>query len=126
MRSVPADELVYLSAIELRDRFRTRELSPVEATEAILERIKRLNPSIGAYVTVTVDLALEQARAAEAAYASGEPGLLAGIPISIKDLTPTKGIKTTRGSLLHADEVPAYDPPFMERVYAAGAVVLGK
>jgi aspartyl-tRNA(Asn)/glutamyl-tRNA(Gln) amidotransferase subunit A len=123
---VTANDLVYASATELRQRYERRDLSPVEATEAILARIERLNPELMAYVTVTADLAREQAKAAEQAYASGEPGLLAGIPLSIKDLTPTKGIRTTRGSLLYADWVPDYDPPFMERVYAAGAVTLGK
>ncbi|MER3486578.1 MAG: amidase, partial [Chloroflexota bacterium] len=54
------------------------------------------------------------------------PGPLAGIPISIKDLTPTKGIRTTRGSLLYVDWIPDEDPPFVERVLAAGAVMLGK
>lgn len=121
-----ANELVYFSATELRDKFQKRELSPVEVAGAILDRIDQFNPSLGAYVTVTGDLAREQAKAAEAAYASGEADLLAGIPISIKDLTPTKGIRTTRGSLIYADHVPDYDPPFMERVYTAGAVVLGK
>lgn len=121
-----ANDLVYLSATELRTRYERRDLSPVEVTEAILARIDRLNPELSAYVTVTADLARAQAKEAERAYASGEPGLLAGIPISIKDLTPTKGIKTTRGSLLYKDWIPDFDPPFVERVYAAGAVTLGK
>jgi len=121
------DELCFLTAIDLRERYRRRELSPVEVTEAILRRIDRLNPHLVAFITVTVDVALAQARAAEQAYASGgNPGMLAGVPISIKDLTPTKGIRTTRGSLLYQDWVPDEDPPFVERVYDAGAVLLGK
>ncbi len=125
--AVTQDELCFLSAIELRERYRRRELSPVEVTEAVLSRIERLNPRLTAFITVTPELALAQAKAAEAAYAPGNtPGPLAGIPISIKDLTPTKGIRTTRGSLLYADWIPDEDPPFVERVYAAGAVMIGK
>lgn len=125
--AVTQDELCFLSAIELRERYRRRELSPVEVTQAVLSRIERLNPRLTAFITVTPELALAQARAAEAAYAPGNtPGPLAGIPISIKDLTPTKGIRTTRGSLLYADWIPDEDPPFVERVYAAGAVMIGK
>lgn len=123
---MPAHELVYLSAIELRDRFRTRELSPVESTEAVLARIDQLNPTLGAFITVTGALAREQAQTAERAYASGEAHALAGLPISIKDLTLTKGIRTTRGSLLYENWVPDFDAPFVERVNAAGAVMLGK
>jgi aspartyl-tRNA(Asn)/glutamyl-tRNA(Gln) amidotransferase subunit A len=120
------EDVCWLSALELRERYRRRELSPVEVTARVLARIERLNQTLTAYVTVTPEQALEQARAAERAYASGEAGPLAGVPISIKDLTPTKGIRTTRGSLMDPDWVPDYDPPFVERVYAAGAVMLGK
>ena len=124
---MPNDDVCFLSALDLRDRYRSRELSPVEVATATLARIEQLNPSLTAFITVTPDLAMEQARAAERAYApGGEPGPLAGIPISIKDLTPTKGIRTTRGSLLSADWVPDEDVPFVERVRGAGAVELGK
>ena len=120
-------EIAYLSALELRERYRRRDLSPVEATEAVLRRIETLNSRFMAFITVTPELAIEQARAAERSYApGGAPGPLAGLPISIKDLTPTKGIRTTRGSLIDPDWVPDEDPPFVERVYAAGAVMLGK
>jgi len=119
-------ELCYLSALDLRDRYRRRELSPVEVTEAVLARIDRLNPSLTAFVTVTHDLARAHAKIAERAFAAGDASPLAGIPISIKDLTPTRGIRTTRGSLLSADWIPDEDAPFVERVYAAGAVMLGK
>lgn len=120
-------EICYMPALEMRDRFRRRELSPLEVTGVILERIGRLNPELNAFLTVTVERALDDARAAEHAYGgNGEPGPLAGIPISIKDLTPTKGIRTTMGSLLFEDWVPEEDGPFVERVNAAGAVMLGK
>ena len=120
------EEVCWLSAIALRERYRRRELSPVEVAAAVLERIDRVNPALTAYVTITRDLALAQAGKAGRAYDAGEAGPLAGIPISIKDLTPTKGIRTTRGSLMDPDWVPDYDPPFVERVYTAGAVMLGK
>lgn len=119
-------DVCYLSALELRERFRHRELSPVEVTGQILERIGKLNPTLNAFLTVTVERALEDARAAEHAYGDGDPGPLCGIPISIKDLTPTAGIRTTMGSLLFKDWVPDEDGPFFERVSAAGAVMLGK
>lgn len=121
------DDIAYLSALDLRARYQRRELSPVEVTRAILERIEALNPALTAFITVTPEFALDQAAAAERAFAGeDEPGALAGIPISIKDLTPTKGIRTTRGSLLYENWIPDEDPPFVERVYAAGAVMLGK
>jgi aspartyl-tRNA(Asn)/glutamyl-tRNA(Gln) amidotransferase subunit A len=119
-------ELCRLPATELRDRYASRELSPVDVTDAVISEIERLQPVLNAFVTVTADRARAQARAAERDYAKGTAGPLAGIPISIKDLTLTKGIRTTRGSLLYKDFVPDEDAPIMDRVYAAGAVVLGK
>lgn len=115
-----------LSAHELIERYRSRELSPVEATEAILERIERLNPEIMAFITVTPEIALEDARRAEQAYADGDAGPLAGVPVGIKDLTLTKGVRTTMGSLLHENDVPDEDTPDAERLKAAGIVFLGK
>lgn len=122
-----SDDVCFASAHELRDRYRRRDLSPVEVTEAILQRIDRVNPELNAIVTATPEVALTHANEAERAYRpGGEPGPLAGIPISIKDLTPTKGIRTARGSLLDPHWVPDEDAPFVERVLAAGAVMLGK
>ncbi len=122
-----ATDLCYLSALELIEGYRRRKFSPVEVTDAVLARIDRFNAAYTAFITVTADLARSQAVAAERAYgANGTPRPLEGVPISIKDLTPTKGIRTTRGSLIDPDWVPDYDPPFMERVYGAGAVMLGK
>src|SRR3954451_5450561 len=88
--------------------------------------MERLNPKLNAFTVMTPELALEQASKAERAYAAGDAGPLAGIPISIKDLTPTRGIRTARGSLVDPDWVPAEDAPVVERLYAAGAVMLGK
>jgi aspartyl-tRNA(Asn)/glutamyl-tRNA(Gln) amidotransferase subunit A len=120
------DSVAFVSASELVERYRRQELSPVEVTRAVLERIDRLNPKLNAFTTVTPDLALEQAAVAERAYQGGEPGPLAGVPLSIKDLTPTRGIRTARGSLLDPDWVPEEDAPVVERLYGAGAVMLGK
>ncbi len=119
-------DLCYLSAVELRSLYRKRELSPVEVTKALLRRIEGLNPTFNPYVTVTHDLALEQARRAERAYIRGETGILTGIPGSLKDLTPTKGIRTARGSLLYSNWIPDYDAPLAERLSSAGMVLLGK
>ncbi len=122
-----SDSIAYLSANELVTLYARRELSPVEATRGILERIERINPVVNAFTHVSGELALEHAHAAERAYAAGvNPGPLAGVPMSIKDLTPTKGIRTARGSLINPDWVPEDDPPVVERLYAAGAVMLGK
>lgn len=122
-----SDEVCYLSAAELRRRFLRRELSPVEVTRAVLERIERLEPSLNAFVTLTPELALDQARKAEDAYQSGHgDGALLGVPVSIKDITVTKGIRTTRGSLLYKDWIPDFDAPVVERFKSAGAVIIGK
>lgn len=119
-------DICYLTALELRALYTKRELSPVDVTEAVLARIEREDDRIRAFVTLTPELAREHARAAELAYMSGTPGPLAGVPMSIKDLTLTKGIRTTRGSLLFKDDVPTEDPPLVEQMYAAGGVMLGK
>jgi len=121
------DDVWYLSALELGARFRERSLSPVEVTAAILSRIERLDPGLTAFITLTPDHAMAHAQAAERAFTTGDQlGQLTGIPISIKDLTPAKGIRTTRGSLRDPYWIPTEDAPFVERVLAAGAVQLGK
>jgi aspartyl-tRNA(Asn)/glutamyl-tRNA(Gln) amidotransferase subunit A len=120
------DSVAFLSASELRKLYSSRALSPVEVTKAILERIERLNPALNAFTVTTPELALEQANIAERAYAGSDAPPLAGIPTSIKDLTPTRGIRTARGSLIDPDWVPDEDAPVVERLYAAGVVMLGK
>ena len=116
-----------MSVVELRRLFERGDLSPVEVARATLQQIERVDPQINAFVTVTADLALEQARAAEALYRSRDSAPpLAGIPYSLKDLTPTKGIRTTRGSLLYKDWIPEEDAPVAERLKEAGGVLLGK
>ena len=120
-------DVCFTSATELSQLIRSKALSPVELTEAMLARIEAVNPKINAYCTVTADLAMEQARRAEQAVMNGDAlGPLHGIPVSIKDLTATKGIRTMRGSHIFADAVSDYDAPVYTRLLAAGAIMLGK
>lgn len=116
----------YISALELIGLYRSGEVSPLEIVKSALERMDQVNPQLNAFVTVTAELALQQARAAEEAYLKGEAGPLAGIPGSLKDLTCTKGIRTARGSLLYQDSVPDFDAPVAASLQEAGMVLLGK
>src|SRR6478735_4177936 len=121
-----SQDLCFMPATEMLTRFRDRSLSPVEVTTAILAQIEAADPAINAYVTVTGDLAMEQAKEAEQSWQAGNAGDLLGVPISIKDLTATKGIRTTRGSKLYENWIPDSDAIFVERVKNAGSVMLGK
>ena len=124
---MPDDQLAFASATELRQLLDSRKVSAVEVTELFLRRIEELNPKLNAYLTVTAELALEGARKADEATSRGESlGPLHGIPISIKDLEATKGIRTTFGSLAFRDHVPDHDSIVVERVKASGVVLLGK
>jgi Asp-tRNA(Asn)/Glu-tRNA(Gln) amidotransferase A subunit family amidase len=116
-----------LSAIEIADAYRRRTLSPVEVTEAIVERIEAVDPAIHAFFTRTPERALSDARASEARFMRGEPlGSLDGVPYSVKDLEQTEGVRTTFGSWASRDNVPAQDGPAAGRLRAAGGVLLGK
>lgn len=120
-------ELCYMPAAEMAAAVKARKLSPVEVVDAVLARIDRLNPTLNAYCTVTHDEARAAAKAAEAAVMRGdETGILHGVPVSIKDLIMTKGVRTTWGSRLFERFVPEEDAPVVERLKAAGAIVLGK
>ena len=122
-----AADLCYTPAARLAELIRAKQLSPVELTRAVLERIERLNPVVNAFCTVTADAALEAARAAEQAVTKGTPlGPLHGIPFSVKDLALTKGVRTMSGSFIFADRVPDADPPFVRRLRAAGGIFMGK
>jgi aspartyl-tRNA(Asn)/glutamyl-tRNA(Gln) amidotransferase subunit A len=122
-----ATDLCFTPATALADLIRRKALSPVEVTEAILERIARLDPALGAYCTLTAARARADAGAAEAAVLRGdELGPLHGVPLSVKDIIATAEVRTTRGSRLYADFIPDEDAPAVERVKAAGAIVLGK
>ena len=122
-----SQDLAYLPARALGQLIASREVSAQEVARSFLERIERLNPRLNAYLTVTADLALEQARAADEALARGQRlGPLHGVPVSIKDLFFTKGVRTTAGSLVYQDHVPQHDSIVAERLRQAGAVLLGK
>ncbi|MFB9836067.1 amidase [Actinoallomurus acaciae] len=122
-----AEEICFLSARELARRVRDRELSAREVTEAHLARIEAVNPRVNAIVTLTADRALLEADEADALLASGtEPPPLLGLPIAHKDTHDTAGVLTTSGSPLLADNVPARDELVIERMRAAGTVMLGK
>ncbi len=112
---------------ELSALFRARTISPVEATRVCLERIAALNPRLNAFITVTADAAIAQAQQAEAEIMRGEwRGALHGIPIGLKDLIDTAGVRTTAGSAVYQDRVPVADAEVVRRLRLAGAVILGK
>src|SRR5579871_951676 len=120
-------DLCYMPAGEMAAAIRTRRVSPVEIVDHILARIERLNPTLNAFCTVTADRARADARAAEAAVMRGDAvGPLHGVPVSIKDLIDTAGVRTTLGSRVFSDYVPAEDAPAVVRLRRAGAILLGK
>jgi Asp-tRNA(Asn)/Glu-tRNA(Gln) amidotransferase A subunit family amidase len=117
----------YASAAELAALIRARELSPVAAVEAALARIEEVNPALNAFAFVYPEQALDAARAAETAVMRGEAvGDLHGVPIALKDFTPTKGLRTTLGSFAYEHWVPDFDPVIWQRLRAAGAILIGK
>ncbi len=121
-----SEDIARLSASELRRRIGQRELSPVEVVEACLEQVERYNGTINAVVTLN-EQALDEAWNLEQQAARGEAmGVLHGLPVGIKDITPVAGVRTTYGSPLYADHVPEEDALVVERLRAAGAVILGK
>jgi amidase len=116
-----------LAARALARLVREKQASPVDILEAHLAAIERANPAVNAIVTVALEQAREAARAAEAAVMRGEAlGSLHGVPVGIKDITPTAGIRTTWGSALFADHVPAEDAEVVRRIKRAGGIVIGK
>jgi aspartyl-tRNA(Asn)/glutamyl-tRNA(Gln) amidotransferase subunit A len=122
-----ATDLSYTPATDLARLIRTKALSPVEAARTALERIDSLNPKLNAFCTITADIALDTARAAEQAVMRGDPlGPLHGVPYSVKDLNFTKGVRTMGGSFIFQDRVPDTDAPLVRRLKAAGGVMLGK
>jgi aspartyl-tRNA(Asn)/glutamyl-tRNA(Gln) amidotransferase subunit A len=121
------DDLTRLTIAEAGQRIAARTLSPVDLTRAYLQRIEKLNPRVNAYITVTGDAALAQARALEAELASGKNrGPLHGIPLGLKDNIDTAGVLTTAASAVYANRVPSADAPVVTKLRDAGAVFLGK
>jgi aspartyl-tRNA(Asn)/glutamyl-tRNA(Gln) amidotransferase subunit A len=120
-------DLTNLSIREAAELVRKKKVSPVELTKACLARIEQLNPVLNAFITITAEPALARAREAEAEVQGGKwLGPLHGIPIALKDLFDTAGVRTTAGSALFKDRIPDEDAEAVRRLKAAGAVVLGK
>jgi amidase len=121
-------DLCWTTATDLASLIRRRKVSPLEVMEAVLARIEKVNPPLNAYCTVAVEQALAAAKKATAAVGKkgATLGPLHGVPVSIKDLTPTKGIRTTWGSKIYEHHVPEEDGLIVERLKAAGAIVVGK
>lgn len=120
-------DLCFLSAEEMAAAIRKKDLSPRELVEAVLDRIERVNPEVNAYCTVVPEMAREHARRAEERVMRGENlGPLHGVPFSVKDLTLTKGVRTTYGSKIFEHFVPEEDGLIVERLKDAGAILIGK
>jgi aspartyl-tRNA(Asn)/glutamyl-tRNA(Gln) amidotransferase subunit A len=121
------DDLTRMSIREVADLIRKKKVSPVELTTACLARIDRLNPTLNAFITITAESALSQAREAEAEVMRGKwRGPLHGVPIALKDLFDTAGVRTTAASGVFKDRIPTEDAEVVRRLKAAGAVLLGK
>ena len=120
-------DLETASISDVASQLRRKELSPLEVTRLYLERAKRLNPLLNAYVTLTEERALADAARAEQEIQRGlYRGPLHGIPFSIKDNLATNGVRTTAGSKILDDWVPDHDATVVKRLKDAGAIVLGK
>ncbi|MGH7392650.1 MAG: amidase [Candidatus Rokuibacteriota bacterium] len=122
------EALCWMPATELAGLIRKRKVSPVEVIDAVLARIDEINPTLNAFVTLTADEARRRARAAERALTRRRAALgpLHGVPFSVKDLVITRGVRTTFGTPLYRDNVPAESAPMVERLEAAGGIMLGK
>jgi aspartyl-tRNA(Asn)/glutamyl-tRNA(Gln) amidotransferase subunit A len=122
-----AQDLAFLSIRDVAALVRARQVSPVELTRIVLERIDRQSGRLNAYITVTADWAMELARQAEREIGAGRyRGPLHGIPLGLKDLFETAGVRTTAGSRILADHVPSEHAPVVAKLLDAGAVVVGK
>src|SRR5689334_19791416 len=116
-----------LTLTEAAEQIRARKLSPVELTRECLARIERLDPILNAFITVTAETALEQARQAEVEISFGNyRGPLHGVPIALKDLFDTAGVRTTAASNQYRERVPTQDAYVVQRLKELGAVLIGK
>ena len=121
------DDVTWLPAWRLAALVSAKQISPVELTQHFLDRINEHDHKLNSFLTVSGDLAMQQAKDAESAIQGGRSlGPLAGVPLAVKDQFDTKGIRTTSGSLLFAEHVPEHDSVYVERLRAAGAVIVGK
>jgi aspartyl-tRNA(Asn)/glutamyl-tRNA(Gln) amidotransferase subunit A len=122
-----SDDLCFLSAVELSARIRRKQVSPVEVTRAVLARAERLQPKLNCFITLSADEAMRDAKDAERKIVAGEPlGLLHGIPLTVKDIVNTRGVRTTFGAVPYKDNVPDHDAVAVARLRQAGAVLIGK
>ena len=120
-------ELPFLTAIQLSKLIETKDISPVEATQAYLDRIQEVDPKLNSYITITGEQALEAARQAEQEIAAGvHRGPLHGVPMAVKDQFNTAGVPTTGGSSILRDNVPTEDATVITKLKNAGAILLGK
>ena len=120
-------EICRMDAVTLAGLIHSKQLSPVEVVDAVIDRMEKLEPVLHAFCTPTPEMARTEAKRIEAEIVAGNPvGPLAGIPIGIKDLVCTKGIRTVSGSMAYADFVPEADDIVVERLKAAGAIIIGK
>ena len=119
-------EIYQLTAHQLHEMLLRKEVTCREVTEAVLKRIEKVENRIHAYITLLSDSAMEQATLADTRYEKGQAGPLTGIPLAIKDLICTKGIRTTCGSHILENFIPTYDATVIEKLKTAGAVFVGK
>jgi aspartyl-tRNA(Asn)/glutamyl-tRNA(Gln) amidotransferase subunit A len=127
LASMDSESLCFLPLHQLSPMLRDRQISPVEVLDAVLSRIRRHNPALNAFLTVTEDNARAEARQAEIEIGHGQyRGPLHGVPVSLKDLYATRGVRTTAGSRILAEWVPDFDAAAVERLRDAGAIFLGK
>ena len=119
-------EIFDLTIHELQAKLQAKELSSVEATRALLARIEAVDQKVNAYITVTPEQALAEAEAADKRIAAGDVAPLTGIPVGLKDIFVTKGIRTTCGSKILQNFIPPYDGTAVAKLKAQGAVIVGK
>ncbi len=119
-------EIFDLTIHELHDKLESKEVSSVEATRAMLARIEATDPKIGSFITVTKEQALAEAEAADRCIADGKAGMLTGIPLALKDIFLTEGVRTTCGSRILHNFIPPYSATSWEKLKGQGAVLLGK
>ena len=122
-----SSEIIFKSVTELAPLIKARKLSPVELVQAFLDRIESVNPKVNAFITVTGEHAIKEARKAEREIAAGKyRGPLHGIPYAPKDMVATKGIRTTNGSKITSNWIPNYESTVTARLNEAGAILIGK
>ncbi len=120
-------EIADQSLTETSDRLRKREISSEELVRLLLERIERIDPQLNCFITLSGEQALERARAIDSDLQRGDDrGPLAGIPLALKDLFQTRGVRTTAGSTFFQDWLPEQDAACVQSLEGAGAVILGK